>query len=229
MQSGNRSALGIRRFRDHVVRVMISRTPPDEDRPAFDVLGIAIFGALAGLSMGIWSGGWQLVYVALKAPMLLGGSLLIGFPAMVVFGRLLGCPLTVRAAWGLAMATIARTAAVLAALAPVTMCFTVSLPSTEPTTYKTIVFVHVVAFAIAGLVGVTALRGRLARHIDDAGARWRVVLLWIAIYSFVGAQLTWVLRPFLATPGLPLEFLRSFGPLGLESNFYISVYQIVGG
>ncbi len=218
-----------RSFGDHVAGTVISRFPRGEDRPAFDLLGIALFGAMAGLSIGLWTGGRQLFFVATKVPLLLGGSLAIGFPAMVVFGRILGCPLDARDAGRLALATIARTAAVLAALAPATALFSFSLPAGAWGSYQTVVMVQVVAFAIAGLVGVTALRGRLAGLIDDASARRRVVMLWIGIYSFVGAQVTWVLRPFLATPGLPLEYVRSYAPLGLESNFYVSVWQLVVG
>jgi hypothetical protein len=219
----------MRGFLDHVARDVISRSPPDEDRPGYDLLGIVVFGALAGLSMGLWTGGWQLIYAATKVPLLLGGTMVIGFPAMVVLGRVLGCPLDTRDAGCLALATIARTAVVLAAMAPATACFSISLPSASPGTYQTVVFVHVVAFAVSGLVGVTAIGGRLRRRIDDARVRGRVVVLWLVIYSFVGAQVTWLLRPYLATPGLPLEYLRSYGPLGMDSNFYVSVFRIVGG
>ena len=219
----------LRRFGDHVAHCVLARTPRNEGGVVPDLMCLVIFGAVAGISMGLWTGGIHLLYVATKVPLLLGGSLLIGFPSMLVLGRILGSPLGPGEAARLALATIARTAAVLAALAPATAVFSISLSTGGKEYYQTVVLVQVLAFAVAGFVGVTALHGRLGSVVADPRTRRRTVILWVGIYSFVGAQVTWMLRPFLATPGLPLEYVRSYAPLGLESNFYVSMYQIVGG
>ena len=55
-----------------------------------------------------------------------------------------------------------------------------------------------------------------------------MVCLWIALYSFVGAQLTWLVRPFLGNPGAPVEYLRPYAErLGLDSNFYAAVFKLL--
>jgi LmbE family N-acetylglucosaminyl deacetylase len=37
---------------------------------------------------------------------------------------------------------------------------------------------------------------------------WRVISAWLAANLFLGSQLSWILRPFIGSPGLPVEFLR---------------------
>lgn len=43
---------------------------------------------------------------------------------------------------------------------------------------------------------------------------------WTIVFALVGAQMSWVLRPFIGCPSLPFEWFRE-----RESNFFISVLQ----
>lgn len=193
-----------------------------------NLFSIVTFGAAAGLSMGLYTGGLHLFYVATKIPLLLLASLAIVLPSVQVLGRFVGCSLDLRSSSQLALSAIARTAVVAGSLAPVTGYFALSLPQASPSAYRAVVLSQVCTFAVAGSVGVAALSSRLGEVVDDKRRRRRVALLWLGIYSFVGAQVTWLLRPLLGTPGLPVEYFRSYGErLGLESNFYISVYRLL--
>lgn len=193
-----------------------------------DLFSIIIFGAAAGLSMGLYTGGLHLVYVATKIPLLLLASLAIVLPSMQVLGRFAGCSLDLVSTSQLALATIARTAIVAGSLAPVTAYFALTLPQASASAYRAVVLSQVFTFAVAGSIGVATLSSRLGELLPDKGKRRRLILLWLAIYSFVGAQVTWLLRPLLGTPGLPVEYFRSYGErLGLESNFYTSVYRLL--
>lgn len=49
----------------------------------------------------------------------------------------------------------------------------------------------------------------------------RVFSIWIVIYSVVGAQMGWVLRPFVGAPDLPFELFRE----ERESNFFAAVLE----
>ena len=49
-----------------------------------------------------------------------------------------------------------------------------------------------------------------------------VFRVWIVIYGLVGAQMGWVLRPFVGDPGLPFEWLRT-----RESNFFDAVWRSI--
>ena len=52
----------------------------------------------------------------------------------------------------------------------------------------------------------------------------RVFTFWLLIYGVVGAQMGWVLRPFVGNPDLPFEFFRS----GRDSNFFAAFFHAFG-
>jgi hypothetical protein len=40
--------------------------------------------------------------------------------------------------------------------------------------------------------------------------RHRLLLVcWLVLYAFVGVQMAWVLRPFIGSPGTPVQFFRT--------------------
>ena len=43
---------------------------------------------------------------------------------------------------------------------------------------------------------------------------------WMIVFGLVGAQMSWVLRPFIGTPDMPFEWFRA-----RESNFFEAVWQ----
>jgi hypothetical protein len=47
-----------------------------------------------------------------------------------------------------------------------------------------------------------------------------VFRIWTIVFALVGAQMSWVLRPFIGSPALPFEWFRV-----RESNFFIAVAQ----
>jgi hypothetical protein len=47
-----------------------------------------------------------------------------------------------------------------------------------------------------------------------------VFTCWMIVFGLVGAQMGWVLRPFIGTPDLPFEWFRP-----RESNFFEAVWQ----
>lgn len=60
------------------------------------------------------------------------------------------------------------------------------------------------------------------RHPGERRAR-SVFTLWLLVFALVGAQMAWVLRPFIGDPQRPFEWLRS-----RESNFFLDVFQALG-
>ena len=58
------------------------------------------------------------------------------------------------------------------------------------------------------------------RPADPAKSIFRI---WILIYAVVGAQMSWILRPFI---GGPNETFHLFSPRG-ESNFFINVWEAI--
>jgi len=51
---------------------------------------------------------------------------------------------------------------------------------------------------------------------------FRVLLAWLAGNLFLGSQLSWILRPFIGSPNLPVEFFRD---TALRGNFYENVFH----
>ena len=47
-----------------------------------------------------------------------------------------------------------------------------------------------------------------------------VFQIWVVVFALVGAQMSWVLRPFVGSPELPFEWFRN-----MESNFFHAVWQ----
>ena len=54
----------------------------------------------------------------------------------------------------------------------------------------------------------------LGRHVKT------VFACWVVLFGLVGAQMGWVLRPFIGAPGTPFEWFRA-----RESNFFEAVLQ----
>lgn len=44
--------------------------------------------------------------------------------------------------------------------------------------------------------------------------------IWTIVFALVGAQMSWVLRPFIGSPNLPFEWFRA-----REGNFFMAVFQ----
>jgi hypothetical protein len=58
-------------------------------------------------------------------------------------------------------------------------------------------------------------------HPQGAGPHVRTVFrIWVLVFALVGAQMGWVLRPFIGKPGVPVSFFRE-----RESNFFEAVYN----
>lgn len=57
------------------------------------------------------------------------------------------------------------------------------------------------------------------KNVDPAAkTRINILRFWLGLYTFVGCQLAWTLRPFFGAPGQAFELFRP-----REGNFYISV------
>ncbi len=50
-----------------------------------------------------------------------------------------------------------------------------------------------------------------------------VFRIWIIVFSLVGAQMSWVLRPFIGSPDMPFTWFRA-----RESNFFLDVIDSIG-
>ncbi len=64
---------------------------------------------------------------------------------------------------------------------------------------------------------------RLEGHVLGPHVR-TVFRIWVIVFGLVGAQMAWVLRPFIGAPGQPFVAFR-----GRQSNFFEAVWQLIVG
>jgi hypothetical protein len=161
-----------------------------------------------------------------KVPALFLLTLGVTFPSLYVFNALVGSRLTVLSLGRLLAAALGVTLAVLASFGPIVAFFSVTTAS-----YPFILLLNVAVFALAGLLGMgfllrtlfrlsAAMRRPsdpsgpgdppLVRPADPAadGRVKAVFTVWLVVFAVVGAQMSWVLRPFIGSPEQPFTWFR---------------------
>ena len=281
-------------LRDGVIRV----------RPDRLLVVLTCLGAIYGLSLGCYSlvnhaepNFPQLLASTVKVPLLFLLTLIVTFPSLYVFNALVGSRLRFGAVLRLLVVDLAVTLAVLASLGPIVGFFGITT-----TSYPFISLLNVVAFAVAGSLGMIFLLQTLNRlvwsqtplrpratppslpvratdaaapdvgagaselptsetgaarieedltPIEDAIASLApsvarstspvspspldtlpghplerhvkaVFHCWAIIFALVGAQMGWVLRPFVGSPDLPFSWFRP-----RQSNFFEAVTRTI--
>ncbi len=160
----------------------------------------AVMGTFGGFAAGRFA---QILYSALKVPVLLVVTFGVSLPSFFVLNTLLGLREDFRQVLGALMGTQAGLTIVLLSLAPFTALWYLSASN-----YDYALMFNGGMFAVASFTAQWVLRRRyqplVARH-----PRHRTMLrVWLLIYVFVGIQMAWVLRPFVGHPDLPVQFFR---------------------
>ena len=179
------------------------------------VTGAALFGA----AVGSWSlDPWQVLFSALKFPLLLVVTTVVCLPNFFVVNTLLGLRQDFAAASRGIVAAQATGAVCLASLAPLTL-FTYA----SSDNYDLALVFNGGMFLLATVAAQITLSKHYAPLIA-ADPRHRIGRsAWGVLYVFVAIQLAWVLRPFVGSPGLPTRFFREEA----WDNAYVVVAQKV--
>jgi hypothetical protein len=190
------------------------------------VLGTGLYGA----AMGWWRGPSQALFVAIKFPLIIllttGGNALLN----AMLAPLLGMNIGLRQSLLAVLASFTIASAILGAFAPLAAFVAWNTPPLPARaefsgiSYNGVQLMHVGVIAFAGVVANARLLGLLREIGGGAAVAWRVLLSWLAGNLFLGSQLSWIMRPFIGSPILPVEFLRQDAFAG---NFYESVYHSV--
>ena len=211
-----------------------------------------VLGLIYGASMGLYAVlsrttpvPEQLLASTVKLPALFFLTLAVSFPSLCVFSAMLGTRLSPLAALRVIVSAITVNLAVLASFAPITAFFTLTT-----TSYPFMKLLNVVFLAISGMIGLGFLMKALsrleeayaaldepeAREAADAGggtvstdagrsqstvAR-RLFKVWLIVYALVGAQMGWILRPFIGSPDLPFTWFRQRG-----GNVFVDVLRTI--
>ncbi len=192
---------------------------------------------------------WQMVASVAKVPLLFGLTLAVTLPSLYVFNALIGSRLSVGSVVRLLAASLGVIVAVLASLGPIVAFFSASTTSYSFMILLNVaVFAASGSLGLAFLlqtlhrlsdapdlpppteaeefVGFEKIDGPGPGAIEPADDRplarhVRVVFrCWVVLFGLVGAQMGWVLRPFIGDPSRPFTWLR-----GRESNFFEAVWH----
>jgi hypothetical protein len=196
-------------------------------RLALPVIVIIVGAGLYGAAMGWWRDPQQAFYVAIKFPLIIllttvGNALL-----NAMLAPLLGLNIPFRQSFSAILMSFVIAAAILGTFSPLLAFLVWNAPPMSPeavsgATYSFIKLTNVAAIAFAGAVGNARLFQLLTRLGGRRAVAFRVLFAWLAGNLFLGSQLSWILRPFIGSPSLPVEFFRT---TGLRGNFYENVFH----
>jgi hypothetical protein len=188
------------------------------------VLGAAAYGA----TIGLWRDALQSVFVAIKFPLLIllttiGTAMLNGMLA-----QLMGTGLSFRNSALLSLMSFAIFAIIVGSLAPIAVFLLLNIPPADSAQARTgeyvLILVNVLIIAFAGVVANLRLYALLRHIVGQASLAARTLFTWLAVNLFLGAQLSWNLRPFFGTHDMPVVFLR---PDMFDGNFYEAMYRVI--
>lgn len=179
-----------------------------------------------GFTLGLWRAPLMGGFVAAKLPLLIFLTLLTNGILNGMLAQLLGSGLGFRQTMLAMLMSFACFSLITGALSPVALMMALDAPPPGtpggPDAYRLILLVHVAIIAFAGITAHRRLYPVLAAAAENPAAAPRVFFAWLAGNLFVGAQLSWNLRPFFGQPGKEVGFLR---PDWNKSSFYESIYH----
>ncbi len=182
----------------------------------FGFLYGAVMSSLTGFEAGRYH---QMLYVGIKAPILLLVTFLLCLPSFFVINTVAG----LRADFGQALRAVIATQAcltlVLASLAPVTAFFYCCAVN-----YDMAVLFNGVVFAVGSIMAQVVVKRYYGPLIRRAPMHRVMLYVWFFLYIFVGIQMGWVLRPFIGDPKVPVVFFRQEA----WGNPYVVIFSLFG-
>ncbi|MHC4170530.1 MAG: hypothetical protein ACYSWQ_26615 [Planctomycetota bacterium] len=184
---------------------------------------VILFGLTYGAVMGSFGGVfgerfWQVVFSAVKVPLLLAGTFALSLPSFFIVNTLFGLRSDFLYSMRALVATQAGLTIVLASFAPFTILWYASSSD-----YRGAILFNALMFGSASVTAQWLLR-RFYEPLIRRDRRHRMLLrVWLAIYAFVGIQMGWVLRPFIGSPDLTPQFLRQ----DAWGNAYVRLANII--
>ncbi len=169
------------------------RDDHDAARMAKNALLVIIVGSLLfGATVGSWHGGMQPLFASGKIAVVTLATLVLSAPAFYAVTAIFHRPWSVRSVLSLMLVAGTRFALVLLAATPA-LWLAINLGAS----YDLSKLAAALAYALAGLAALTLL----LQGLGDGPGKGQTVALFIGIFLLVGAQTSWMLRPYLGTPG----------------------------
>jgi hypothetical protein len=185
-----------------------------------------------------------------KVPLLFYLTLLVTLPSLYVFNALVGSRISLPGVVRLLIASLGVNVTVLASLGPIVAFFSVCTTSYPFMVLLNVVVFAAAGFFglrfllqtlhrlnVAGSQRATAptpepgtwSEGEPAGPLEPVRNRSvsdhvkTVFRLWVVVFGLVGAQMGWVLRPFIGNPDMTFSWFRPRG----QSNFFMAILQAI--
>lgn len=197
------------------------------------ILILTVGCALYGAAFGLWRSPLAAVYSTVKLPILVLGVALTTTLINSMLAALLRAPLGLRQSAVCMLVGFATTGAALGALSPIAAWLAWNVAPPDPSVLglsdldpraaseihraQLVLLFHVAVIATAGVLGNARLYAVLRQLTGRRRTALRVLFAWLAVDFFVGAQLSWNLRPFLGRPHMPVTF---FDAAPFAGSFY---------
>lgn len=181
--------------------------------------GMAAFGAAVGMTRG----GVQILYAAVKLPLVVLLMAAVATPALTGLGAALGRPANLRHDLVRVLATLGRGSLVLAALAPIMLIATCIRLD-----YHRSVMLLVMCCAVAGAASLPLLLGSLW---SERRGRLSLIGAMSLLVVLGGTQISWLFRPYIVRPQtVEVPFLRGLdgtfaGSLGVTQRSARGLYE----
>ena len=179
-----------------------------------------------GFTMGLWQGWEMATYVGIKLPLVIFATLLVNGMINGMLAMVLGSGIGFRQSLQFLLAGFALMSIILLSLSPIT--FFMALHAPAPTDagaqqwHSVTLLTHTFMIAYAGIVSHQSLLGQVRDFATTPVHGTRTFFAWLAGNLFVGAQISWIMRPFFGSPGLQVQFLRDHP---MNGSFYDTVWH----
>ena len=186
------------------------------------ILGCGAYGFTIG-----YRNGWEMAaWVALKLPAIIFLTLLVNGLLNGMIGLILGSGIGFRQSLQFLLTGFAIMSVIVGALSPVTLFATLNMPAPGAENslewHALNLLLHTSIIAFAGTLAHWRLLQYVRAFANSRRTGTFTFCAWLAGNLFVGAQISWNLRPFFISPGLEVEFLRS-DPF--DGSFYEAVFH----
>lgn len=158
------------------------------------ILVILACGSIFGAAIGLYRGGAQIAFAAVKLPVVLLLTAALCAPLLTALSRALGNAGHLRRDLLLLLASLALASLVIAACTPIFL-----LAHMLEASYHALILVVVAICALGGGVGLRLFLGGL----HERSGRTLIALIMLGTMTLTGAQMAWTLRPYLVRPRTP--------------------------
>jgi hypothetical protein len=157
------------------------------------LITIAVSCAIFGAAVGMYRGGVQILYAAIKFPLVMLLTAAITAPCLTAFNAALDRPHALRRDVALVMLALGFGSLLLVAQAPILV-----LAALMDCAYHKFILLTFGCAAVAGLGSLIVLgrgvRGQSGRHAQITA------LALVGVLAVVGAQVAWTMRPYVVRP-----------------------------